>query len=152
MHVNQKDVGAGALFLGFGLFFALSSFFGLTLGNPHQMGPGFFPFLLGAVLCCFGLGILLNALRIASQSIGAIPWRGLILVFASVLFFTLTVTGLGILPALAGCTFLAGMAPRDANWKSVAVLTIALTAFCMAIFIYGLRLPYPVFGPWLVGR
>ena len=152
MQVNQKNIGAGAMFVAIGLFFALSSWFRLTIGSAYPMGPGFFPIVLGSILCCFGLGILLSGFRRDAEAIGAVPWRGLITVFAAILFFSITVSELGLLPALAGCTFLAAIAPKDASWKSASILTIGLTIFCLAVFVYALRLPYPVLGPWLGGR
>jgi hypothetical protein len=140
------------MYLAIGLFFALTSWLHLSIGGAYPMGPGFFPFCLSSILCIFGVGILVSAFGKEPSAIGAIPWRGLVMVFASILFFALTVTGLGMLPALAGCTFLAAIAPNDADWKSATILTVALTVFCLVIFIYALRLPYPVIGPWLMSR
>lgn len=152
MQASLKDFGAGGLFLAIGLFFALDAWFNLSIGSAYSMGPGFFPFGLGALLCCFGIGILIKGLRTHAEDIGPVPWRGAIFLFGAVLFFALAVGTLGALPALAGCSFLAAMAPGDATWKSAVVITVALTAFCVFVFIYALGLPYPLIGPWLSGR
>lgn len=149
---NLKDLGAGLLFAGIGLFFALGAWFDLSIGTATSMGPGYFPFGLGALLTCFGIGILAKGFRASPESISAVPWRGAALLLGAVLFFTLGIDRLGSLPALAGCSFLAALSPDDSTWKSAAVITAALTAFCVIVFIYALGLPYPLFGSWFTGR
>jgi hypothetical protein len=152
MHINIKDLGAGALFLAIGLFFTLNSWFNLPIGNGYPMGPGFFPIGLGIVLSCFGIGLLAKGARGEPSDLGVIPKRGLPLICLSVLAFAVMVEGMGALPAFFVSTFLAAMAPSDATWKSAVVITVALTAFCVVVFIYALRLPYPLIGPWLISR
>jgi len=151
MQMNTKDLGAGGLFLAIGLFFTLNAWFGLPIGNGYPIGPGFFPAALGIILCCFGIGIAVSGLRKPRSASSDVPWRGLVLVFGSVLFFAVTIDALGILPALGGSTLLAALAPNDARWKEALLTTLGLTVFCVAVFIYGLRLPYPIVAPWILG-
>lgn len=152
MQINVKDLGAGTLFLAIGLFFTLNAWFKLPIGTGYPVGPGFFPIALGILLCGFGIGMILKARHAGATGLGAISVRGLPLIVLAVLFFALTIERLGALPALLVSTFLAAMAPSDADWKSATVIALALTAFCVVIFIYALGLPYPVISPWLMGR
>lgn len=149
MGAINKDTGAGALFIAIGLFFSGRAWFGLSMGTGLDMGPGYFPFLLGVLLTAIGLVVGMSGLRSDDELAGKIPWRGCLLVIGGIFFFAFTVRGLGIAPALAGSSVMAGLAPEGANWRMALPVSAILTAFCLAVFIYGLGLPYPVLGPWL---
>jgi putative tricarboxylic transport membrane protein len=152
MHLNPRDLAAGALFVAIGLFFAINAWLGLRIGEAQAMGPGYFPVLLGAVLTLLGLAIAGAAIgRPAAAAIGRVPWLGIVLVTASVLFFAVTVRKLGLGPAVAGATILAALSSRRMSSAGALALGLCLAAFCVAVFVYGLGLPYPVIGPWLRG-
>lgn len=151
MHGNLKDIGSGSLFMALGAFFAIDSWVNLTIGTAGAMGAGFFPFVLGLLLLGLGTGILAKGLRSAPELLGVIPWRGGVLVLGSILFFALANVPLGSVPALAGSSLLAAFAPSNSTWRSVLVITVLLTAFCVLVFITALGLPYPLFGRWLTG-
>lgn len=150
MSAINKDVGAGVLFITIGLFFAARAWFGLGIGTSLNMGPGYFPFLLGILLTGIGLIVGVNGLRSNELLLaGKIPWLGGALVFGSIFFFALTVRGLGIAPALAGSALMAAFAPEGVTWPRALFIATILTVFCLTVFIYGLGLPYPVLSPWL---
>jgi hypothetical protein len=156
MRLNRRDLAAGALFMAIGAFFTLNAWFNLAVGSAFAMGPGYFPILLGLVLIGLGLAIALAGSRAPASpfgtvSFGAVSWRGVSLVTASILFFALTVRGLGMAPALGGATILAALS-SDRNSPAFAlVVSLCLTTASVLIFVYALRLPYPVIGPWLNG-
>jgi hypothetical protein len=115
------------------------------------MGPGYFPILLGLVLIGFGVAIGVTGLATPAAPLGPVSLRGVGLVTASIVFFALTVRGLGIGPALGGATLLAALS-TDRNPALAAILLSAgLTAFCLLVFVVALRLPYAIIGPWLAG-
>jgi len=149
MQVNTRDLAAGAVFVAIGLFFGLNAWFGLRIGQAYAMGPGYFPVVLGGVLVALGVGIAAAAVGGAREAIGIIPWRGVVLVSAAILFFAVTVRGLGMAPALAGATFFAALSSGRMSWPGAILLALCLTAFCVLLFLFALRLPYPVLGPWL---
>jgi hypothetical protein len=64
-------------------------------------------------------------------------------------FFGLTVRGLGFAPALFLTAFIACFASRRMNVVFAIVLSLLLTAFSIAVFSYGLGLPFERFGPWV---
>jgi hypothetical protein len=151
MRLNLRDLAAGALFIAIGSFFALSAFLNLSIGRALSMGPGYFPVLLGLILIGFGLAIAITGVATPAAPFGQISWRGVGLVTASIVFFALTVRGLGMAPALGGATLLAALS-TDRNSPLVAIgLSLGLTAFCLLAFIVALRLPYAIIGPWLGG-
>lgn len=151
MRLNLRDLAAGALFIAIGSFFALSAFLNLPIGRALSMGPGYFPVLLGLILIGFGIAIAITGIATPAVSFGQVSWRGVGLVTASIVFFALTVRGLGMAPALGGATILAALS-TDRNSLPVAILLgLVLTTFCILVFAVALRLPYAIIGPWLGG-
>lgn len=148
MRLNPKDLAAGAIFVAIGAFFALNAWFSLAIGRAFAMGPGYFPIVLGVVLIALGVAIALTGIGKPSRPFGDVSWRGITLVSASIVFFALTVRGLGMAPALGGATVLAALSARNAPLFAL-ILSLCLTAFCVLVFVYALRLPYAVIGPWL---
>ena len=81
--------------------------------------------------------------------VGAVPWRGVILVVGAVLFFGLTLRGLGLAPVVLIVVLVTAWASRYASLPSSILLAVGVAAFCALLFIRGLGLPLPVIGPWL---
>ena len=144
-----KDLLAGLAFIAFGLAFAGQA---LTydLGSPLRMGPGFFPLLLGGLLILLGAIVMIEGFLDPDETpIGAIPWRGLILLIAALLFFGTTVRRLGLAPAMFVAVFLAAFASRRTGIIGALLMAFGFTVFCILIFIKGLGVPLPLFAPWL---
>lgn len=153
MSVNRKDLIAAAIFIATGFSFSIYAWFGLKIGRAFRMGEGYFPVVLGLILVAFGLLVAFRALRAQDGtedfSWGAISWRGLILVTAAIVFFGIAIRNLGLVPALAGSIVIAAFATRETTPWTVIGLAVGLTAFCVAVFSYGLGLPLDLVGPWL---
>ena len=66
----------------------------------------------------------------------------------SLVLFGLLMEYAGFVPALM--VLIVGSAAAGSEFKLVEVLLLAvgLTAFAVALFIYGLGLPYPLFAGW----
>jgi hypothetical protein len=73
---NKKDFGAGIMYMAFGLFFALNAL-NYKMGTAAKMGPGYFPFWLGAILTALGFYILIKSMssKNTEESIGKWDWR-----------------------------------------------------------------------------
>lgn len=151
MRLNLRDLAAGALFIAIGSFFSLSAFFNLPIGRALAMGPGYFPILLGLILIGFGLAIAITALATPAAPFGQVSWSGVGLVTASIVFFALTVRGLGMAAALGGATLLAALSSERNSPAFALMISLLLTSFCILVFVVALRLPYPIIGPWLRG-
>jgi hypothetical protein len=149
MGINTKEITAGLIFAGIGIFFTLSALLTLPIGEAFSMGPGYFPVVLGSVLTLLGIAICLTGARKAGEPMAPIAWRGLGLIMASIVFFGVTVRGLGFAPALFVSVALASLASEKLGWKAVLIVSVVLTAFCVAVFIYALGLPYPLIGRWI---
>ncbi|MGU3400383.1 tripartite tricarboxylate transporter TctB family protein [Brucellaceae bacterium D45D] len=137
----------GVLLIATGAFFAFQSF-DLELGTPLRMGPGYFPLVLSCVLVVLGLVIVVQAVRVSGEAIGPIAWRGMMFILPAPIFFGLTVRGLGFVPSLFFTCLIASFASMRMKAVTALLLSFAITAFSLAVFSYGLKLPFQRFGPW----
>ena len=151
MQLNTKDAAAGTMFIGIGLFFAGYAYFNLRLGSLGAMGPGFFPAVLGSLLILLGTGVVAKSTGVRSSPIGRTSLRGIAMVTLAIIFFGFAVRTLGLVPALAGSTALAASASNRSTFRGAVLLTVGMTVFCTALFVYALGLPIPTIGPWLRG-
>ncbi|EUB97870.1 hypothetical protein PMI07_000430 [Rhizobium sp. CF080] len=138
----------GLLLIATGLYFAYQSF-ELELGTALRMGPGYFPFILACALILFGAIILVQAMRVEGTPVGALAWRGMFFILPAPIFFGLTVRGLGFVPSIFVTALIASFASGRMKPLTALVLSAALTIFSVAVFSYGLGLPFRRFGPWL---
>jgi hypothetical protein len=144
-----KDILAGGIFIVLGIAFATGSL-AYDIGTPLQMGPGYVPLVLGGLLA--GLGLLVIAKGfIAGEGdpIGNVDWRAVVLITAALLFFGLTVRGLGVIGALFGASLLATLARRDTPPREALLIATGLTALSVVIFIFALQLRLPLVGSWI---
>jgi hypothetical protein len=144
-----KDVLAGGIFIVLGLAFAIGSL-AYDLGTPLRMGPGYVPLALGIVLA--GLGALVIAKGFIAgegETIGEVDWRAVVLITAALLFFGLTVRGLGVVAALFGATLLATLARSQTPIREALLIATGLTALSVFIFIFALQLRLPLVGSWI---
>ncbi len=147
---KPKDFFAGILFIVIAAVFA-SQLRDLQIGTAFRMGPGYFPMVLTGLLGALGAVILVGGLRGNGEPFAQIPWRGLWLIVLPVVFFGLTLKGLGLVLSLAITVFATTFASVHWNLRVALINTAILTLSGWLIFIKGLGLPISVFGPWVGG-
>lgn len=142
MHLH-RDILAGLLFVLIGAV-ALLAARGYPVGSAMRMGPGYFPMVLGWLLIGLGALIGLRAARSREWEPVAWSWKPIAWISASMLLFGLLMPRLGLLPALAALFPVAAAAGREFRALEVLVLTLLMSALAAAVFVFGLRLPYPL--------
>jgi hypothetical protein len=146
-----KDLLAGLVFIGFGLAFAIGAA-SYDIGTALRMGPGYFPLVLGGILVVLGIVIIAKGFVAGEGAeIGQIPWRAMAFIVAALLFFGATIRGLGVVPAVFVTALIAGFSGRRAGLVWPVVIAVGLTLVSVLIFVEGLQLPLPLFGPWVPG-
>ena len=146
--INYKDACCGLFFICLGMSVCLYTGARLSIGSFNQMGPGFFPLLIGGLLVIVGLLIGWNSLGGSPESFGSVSWRGVIFITVAPIVFGATIEGLGLIAAIALTTLAATFASSITGVKRTLLLTIGMTAFCVAVFYY-LGLPAQLIGSWL---
>ncbi|MGV6876231.1 tripartite tricarboxylate transporter TctB family protein [Pseudochelatococcus sp. B33] len=149
MQQRTKNVFAGALFLGVGAVFLVWSLLTLHMGTASQMGPGYFPAALGALLCLLGVGVITSAQRqmalaedAEADERGPVRWRPILMIVLSPLAFALTIEPLGLLPASFLTLIISVFASSSVSIGRGLVVTLGFTAFCALVFKYGLGVPF----------
>ena len=143
------DLMAGAVFLAFGVAFGLTAAT-YEIGTPLAMGPGFFPLALAAILVVLGVAVIAGGFLSQTDAVvGHIPWRGIALLTLAFIIFGLTVRNLGVGPSLFVATLLASLGSQRTSWLGAIAIAAGLTVLTVLIFIVGLQLRLPLFGPWL---
>jgi uncharacterized membrane protein len=140
---SNKDFWAGLVFAGTGataIFIAQSYPFGTTL----RMGPGYFPRVLGWILILFGIYVMVRGLRSNEKIQGNWSVRALIVLPLSMVLFGILMELAGFIPALAVLIFVSAASGREFKFKEVLLLTLSLGVLSVAMFIWGLGLPYPL--------
>jgi hypothetical protein len=143
--LDNRDFLAGLLFMAIG-----AGGFGIALSYPfgsvQQMGPGFFPRVLGGILVGFGVVTLVRGLRAGEPVEGGWGWFPLAMLTASLVAFGWLMEHVGVVPSLVVLVVSSAYAGREFRWGEVAVLAVAMTLLAVAIFIWGLGLPYQLFA------
>ena len=143
--LRNRDFLAGCLFAALGaggLYGALS----YPFGSLQHMGPGFFPRVLGVILIGFGAVTMARGLRHAVRVEGNWGWFPLALITASMVAFGWLMERVGLVPSLAVLVLVSAYAGHEFRWLEALVLALVLCLMAVAIFVWGLGLPYPLFA------
>ena len=142
----SRNLWVGLFFVLVGVVFAAMALTKLPIGTAAQMGPGYYPILLSIILIGLGTAIAFGFGGESEDPGEIISLRGFLLVAGAPVIFALTIRTLGFLPATFLAVFAASLADRSATLVQALVTAIGLTVFCVAVFIYGIEMPYPLFA------
>lgn len=141
----SKDFWAGLMFMALGIFAILMAR-DYPFGSTLSMGPGYFPSVVGGVLICLGFVILLKGLR----HIDRIEWtwsvRALIILPVALIAFGFLIGRVGLVPSLAVVAIGSAAAIPKFRISEILLLTAGLIFFMIAVFVWGLDLPYRLFS------
>jgi hypothetical protein len=122
---------------------------GLTyqVGTLTQMGAGYFPVGVGAVIVLMGLSIFFGArkLPVSRRKVWNPEWRGWSCIVLALLAFVLVGHFGGLVPATFAVTFISAMGDRNNTVFSSLLLSIALVAVSVIVFSWALQMQFPLF-------
>ena len=141
---NQRDFGAGIMYMVIGLFFAIMAT-NYPMGTAAKMGPGYFPFYLGILMFLLGLLVAVKAFgaKAAIESIPKFNWRIMAQITGAVVLYGLLLPRMGFLVAIVVLVFVAASASREFTWKGTAINAAFLVTFTYSVFVLGLKLQLP---------
>lgn len=147
---DRSDFAAGLVFVVVGIVYGRLAL-DMSLGTALRMGPGYFPFILCCLLVFLGLAILGRSfLAQANGGFGNVPWRALAMIPLAIVFFGVFIMRLGLFPTVLVTALIGSMSSNQIPLKIALAVSLALAIFCTLIFAYGVSLPIPVLGNWLV--
>jgi hypothetical protein len=146
MFSNPRDLIGGGIIGVFGLV-GLVEGNRLGAGTLAEIGPGFFPMVLGTLLVLLGL-------LMARGSAGAAPapalqrpqWRGWSCIILGVVAFIVLGPYAGLVPATLACVFISALGDRQATVTGSLLLAVGTTLFGLVLFHFLLRINIPLFG------
>ena len=147
---SPKDFWTGLIYLAVGTAVILIAR-NYSVGTASRMGPGYFPLALVGPpgrLRPGGRRALLH--RAGRGRSAAFAWKPLVLVLVGTALFGALVGTLGLVIALLALVLTSAAASEKFrfDWRAALGL-VALIVFCSLVFVKGLGVPMPLFGPWL---
>jgi len=142
---NQRDFGAGIMYMVIGLFFTFIAT-QYQMGTAAKMGPGYFPFYLGVLMTLLGLLVFVKSFsaKAAIESIPKFNWRIIIQITGSVVLYGLLLPRMGFLVAVVVLVFVSASASKEFTWKGTTINAAFLVAFTYSVFVLGLKLQFPL--------
>jgi len=149
---SQRDFWSGLMFVVVGVVFAVGAT-NYSMGTSARPGPGYFPLILSILMALLGAFVLFKSLTIEVEGgdpIGAIAWRPLLVIVASIAVFGAALPRLGLVITVPILILMTSLAGDEFKWKGVLATAVVLTVGSWAIFVLGLKLVIPMW-PWFVG-
>ena len=144
---DKKDYCAGILYIILGGFFALFAQ-NYPMGSAVRMGPAYFPTVLGWMLAVLGLVVFVRSFFLhGKEAPRKTNWRPLLFILASVTVFGFLLDRAGMVVASFVLMLICGFGGWDFRWKEQLANAVFMTSVNVAVFYYGLALPFKLF-PW----
>lgn len=147
--LNFRDLVAGGLVIAIGLYF-LAGALDMRIGSAKEMGPGYFPMLVGGLTIALGLLVLVLSFATPARLEEA-HWRPMISVLAAIAGFALMLDQFGLVPAMLAGVVLSSLGDPTARLFPTLLLACAAALGAWLIFRVGLGLQMPGLKPpsWL---
>jgi hypothetical protein len=142
---NPQRFASGLIFLAIGAF-GMADGARYRLGSATHMGPGYFPFVVSAVIALLGLASAVTSLRAAHRP-RPMVWHivPLLCILAGIFAFGLLIEHAGLVLAIAAVVVLGCYQRLLSRPWEVLVIGIVLVVMSLAMFIRGLGMPWHAF-------
>jgi hypothetical protein len=141
---NPTDFWTGLSFGGFGLVVAVYAATHYSVGTAIRMGPGYFPTAIGALVALLGLALLVSSLRVEGPRLPRLPLRPIVLILASSIAFGYLLKPLGLVVSTILLVLVSAAGGHEFRLREALALAAGLALFSIAVFVYGLGLPFPL--------
>ena len=140
---SPKDFWSGVFFIATALgFMALASRY--NLGNMHRMGPALFPIIVGTLLAGLGLIIAGRAFVLDGPPVPRFYARPVLIGLGAIVLFGVALQWFGLIAAIAVLVIVGSYASTENRIAPTIALAASLIVFSVAIFVWLLGLPIPL--------
>jgi len=140
---SPKDFWSGLFFIAVAVgFIGLSRQY--NMGNMHRMGPALFPTLVGTLLAGLGLLVALRSFAIDGPPVPRFHARPILISMIAIVLFGVALQISGLVAAVTALVIVGAVASSESRVLETVGLTIALIVFSVAVFVWLLGLPIPL--------
>jgi hypothetical protein len=143
---NGRDLAAGMLMTVIGIA-AMMQGTTYQVGSLTQMGPGFFPVALGAIMAGCGLVITIVAKYSAAATVQeTLPpeWIGWAAILGGIIAFVVIGQYGGLIPATFAIVFISALGDRKNTLLSAATLALVMVVIAVVVFWWALKVQLPL--------
>lgn len=135
---------SGLLFVVVGLVFSTWATY-YKIGSASNMGPGYFPAMLGVILVGLGILNLLKSIATSETKVSVnIAWRPLILILLANILFGVLIPSMGLVAAIFALVIVSSYAMSDTQIKETILLATLLSVVGCIVFAWALSMPLPI--------
>lgn len=141
-----RDFWAGIAFIAMGGAFLVASA-RFAMGTAADIGPGFFPAIVAALLAIVGVFLAIGGLAVDGPRIEPMRLRPAALVLAGLVSFGLIIDRGGLVLATAALVVISSAAGGRFKPLQSAIIAVALIALAIVVFRVGLGMQIRLW-PW----
>jgi putative tricarboxylic transport membrane protein len=126
--------------------------------HGFAFGPGTAPRLFAGLLAIVGALVALSGLLVDGPPVEPYAGRGPAWVLLAILAFAgmirglnigpVTIPPLGLVPSTFAAFMISIFGSTEMRWVESLIAAVAMTAFCVGLFVYLLQLPFQLW-PWI---
>ena len=126
--------------------------------HGFAIGPGTAPRLFAGLLAAVGALVALSGLLVDGPPLESYAIRGPAWVLLAILAFAgmirgvslgpVTIPPLGLVPSTFAAFMVSIFGSTEMRWLESLIAAVVMTAFCVALFVYLLQLPFQLW-PWI---
>ncbi len=146
---SPKNAWAGLLFIAFGVAAIAIARHNYEFGSSVNMGPGYFPTVLGGLLTVLGIVIACSSVVVEGPRVARFHFRPLLLVLLACVAFGYLLKPAGLVVATMAMVFISSFGGHEFRWKEVSALAVVMALFSALVFGKVLHLPLPLLPPIL---
>lgn len=140
-----EDFVAGLVTGAIGIFVVVEAA-GYQTGTLRDMGPGYFPMILGSIMVVLAVAMIVTAQPSEFRgSFDGGQLRGILFLAAAFIAFALTIERTGMLFSVSLAVFLSSLANRKTTLLAAVLLAVVTASACALVFRAGLGLQIEVY-------
>ena len=146
MHIikSPKDFWSGLIFIAAGSFIAIYGYTHYAYGSALRMGPGYFPTWLGTLTTILGLLVFVRSFFLNGPPVPQFNWRPILFIIIGCVIYGYILKPVGLLIATVILTTVSAFGGHEFKWKEAVWLSLAMAIMSWVIFVYALKLPFPL--------
>lgn len=144
---NPQDFWGGLALIALAAF-AIYAAGDLPGQRGFAFGPGTAPRLFASLLLVFGIIIAALGVLTDGPPLEKFGFRGVIFIAVAIFAFAAMIRPIGLVPSTFLAFMIAAAASKETRWLESTIMAVAMTVFCVVLFVYLLNLPFQLWPRW----